>query len=86
MIQWLKLSAEATSRSRVNCIPAAIMLVLAGALVAGCGKGSAAPATPQALPLSVVQVEPSDVPVSNEWAARSTAMSTRNPSPRRTAI
>jgi membrane fusion protein, multidrug efflux system len=67
MIQWLRLSAEATGRNRVNCIPGASMLVLAGALVAGCGKGSAAPGAPQALPVSVVQVEPSNVPVSNEW-------------------
>src|ERR1700728_4189353 len=67
MIQWLRLSAEATGRNRGNCIPGASMLVLAGALVAGCGKGSAAPGAPPALPVSVVQIEPSDVPVSNEW-------------------
>src|SRR6202041_1160845 len=67
MIQWLRLSAEATGRNRVNCIPGASMLVLAGALVAGCGKGSAAPGPPPPLPVSVFQVEPSNVPVSNEW-------------------
>src|ERR1700677_2159517 len=67
MIQWLRLSAEATGRNRVNCIPGASMLVLAGTLVAGCGKGSAAPGAPPPLPVSVVQIEPSDVPVSNEW-------------------
>jgi membrane fusion protein (multidrug efflux system) len=51
----------------VNCIPAASLLVLALGLVTGCGKGSATPGAPPALPVSVVQVEPSDVPVSNEW-------------------
>ena len=29
MIQWLRLAAEATGRHRVNCIPAASMLILA---------------------------------------------------------
>src|ERR1700678_877737 len=67
MIQWLRLAAEATGRHRVNCIPAASLLVLALGLVTGCGKGSATPGAPPALPVSVVQVEPSDVPVSNEW-------------------
>jgi len=67
MIQWLRLAAQATSRHPVNCIPGASMLVLAGALVTGCGKAPAAAGAPQAMPVSVVQVEPSDVPVSNEW-------------------
>src|SRR6202789_3901294 len=67
MIQWLRLAAEATGRHRVNCIPAASMLILTFGLVTGCGKAPAAAGTPQALPVSVVQLEPSDVPVSNEW-------------------
>jgi membrane fusion protein (multidrug efflux system) len=66
MIQWLRLAAEATGRNRVNCIPGASMLV-AVALIAGCGKAPASAGQPQALPVSVVQVEPSDVAVSNEW-------------------
>ena len=67
MIQWLRFAAEATGRNRMNCIPAASMLVLGAALVTGCGKAPAAAGPPRALPVSVVQVEPSDVPVSNEW-------------------
>src|SRR6202789_959388 len=67
MIQWLRLAAEATGRHRVNCIPVASLLVLGLGLVTGCGKGSAAPAAPPPLPVSVVQVAPSDVAVSNEW-------------------
>src|SRR6202789_2776490 len=67
MIQWLRLAAEATGRHRVNCIPVASLLVLGLGLVTGCGKGSAAPGAPPPLPVSVVQVAPSDVAVSNEW-------------------
>jgi membrane fusion protein (multidrug efflux system) len=67
MIQWLRLAAEATRGNRMDCVPAASVLVLAGALVTGCGKAPAAAGAPQALPVSVVQVEPSDVSVSNEW-------------------
>ena len=40
MIQWLRSAAEATGRNRMNCIPAASMLILAAALVTGCGKAT----------------------------------------------
>jgi membrane fusion protein (multidrug efflux system) len=64
MIQWLRSAAEAIGRKR---IPAASLLILGAALLSGCGKAPA-PGGPQgALPVSVVQVEASDVPVSNEW-------------------
>jgi membrane fusion protein (multidrug efflux system) len=48
-------------------IPVACMLVLGPALLIGCGKAPAAAGPPGALPVSVVQVEASDVPVSNQW-------------------
>jgi membrane fusion protein, multidrug efflux system len=67
MIQWLRLAAEAPGRHGVHYIPGASMLVLGAALVTGCGKAPAAAGAPPALPVSVVQIEPSDVPVSNEW-------------------
>jgi membrane fusion protein (multidrug efflux system) len=66
MIQWLRRAAEATGR-KMNCIPTASMLTLGVALVTGCGKAPGAAGPPPALPVSVVQIEGSDVPVSNEW-------------------
>ena len=67
MIQWLKPAAEATGRNPMKWIPAASLLILQAALLTGCGKAPP-PGGPQgALPVSVVKVEASDVPVSNEW-------------------
>ncbi len=67
MIQWLKPAAEATGRNTIKWIPAASVLIFGAALLTGCGKAPAASGPPGALPVSVVQVEASDVPVSNEW-------------------
>jgi membrane fusion protein, multidrug efflux system len=72
MTQWLRSAAEATGRKRTTWIPTESMLVqstliLGAALLTGCGKAPAAAGPPPALPVSVVQVEASDVPVSNEW-------------------
>jgi multidrug efflux pump subunit AcrA (membrane-fusion protein) len=67
MIQWLRRAAEATGRKRLNCIPTASVLILGVALLTGCGKAPAAGGPPPAMPVSVVQIEASDVPVSNEW-------------------
>src|SRR3984885_12535817 len=67
MIQWLRSAAEATGRNKMNCIPAAGILILGTVLFTGCGKAPASSGPPQALPVSVVQIEASDVPVSNEW-------------------
>ena len=67
MIQWLKPAAEATGRNTTKWVPAASLLILGAALLTACGKAPA-PAGPQgAMPVSVVQVEATDVPVSNEW-------------------
>ena len=67
MIQWLRSAAEATGRNKMNCIPAGGMLILAAVLFTGCGKAPASSGPPPALPVTVVQIEASDVPVSNEW-------------------
>src|ERR1700728_2634094 len=67
MIQWLRSAAGAIGRNKMKRIPVASMLVRGPALLTGCGKAPAATGAPGALPVSVVQVEPSDVPVSNEW-------------------
>jgi membrane fusion protein (multidrug efflux system) len=48
-------------------IPAASMLVLEATLLTGCGQAPPAAGPRPALPVSVVQLEASDVPVSNEW-------------------
>jgi membrane fusion protein, multidrug efflux system len=53
MIQWLR--------------PATSILVLAPILLTGCGKAPAAGGPQGAMPVSVVQVAASNVPVSNEW-------------------
>ena len=67
MIQSIRLAADATRRNRVNNILAATLLVSSAALLAGCEKAPASAGPPPPLPVSVVQLEPSDVPVSNEW-------------------
>ncbi len=67
MYQWLRTFAQPTARGPVKYIPAAGLLVLGATVLAGCGKAPAAAAPPQALPVSVVQLEATDVPVSNEW-------------------
>src|SRR5580698_8247614 len=67
MTQWLGSAAEATGRKRITWISAGSTLMLGAALLTGCGKAPAASGPPPALPVSVVQVEASDVPVSNEW-------------------
>ena len=67
MIQWLRSAAEATGRNKLNCIPAAGMLIFGAVLFTGCGKAPASSGPPPALPVSVVQIEASEVPVSNEW-------------------
>lgn len=45
------------------------MLFLCAGLLSGCGKkeASAAPAPPPAMPVAVVKVEPTDVPIAGEW-------------------
>ena len=54
MIQWLRTVAAG-------------MVMLQAALLTGCSKAPAPAGPPPALPVSVVQIEASDVAVSNEW-------------------
>jgi membrane fusion protein, multidrug efflux system len=67
MIQWLRSAAGAIGRNQMKRIPVAGMMVLGPALLTGCGKAPAAAGPPGALPVSVVQIQASDVPVSNQW-------------------
>src|SRR6201995_2688416 len=67
MTQWLRFAAEATGRNKFNRISAASLAILGLGALTGCGKAPAAQGPPPALPVSVVTVEASDVPVSNEW-------------------
>jgi membrane fusion protein (multidrug efflux system) len=67
MIQWLRPAAEITGRNTNKWVSAVSVLILGAAFVTGCGKAPAAGGPPGALPVSVVQVAASDVPVSNEW-------------------
>lgn len=67
MYQWFRNFAEPTAGGPMKYIPAAGLLALSATLFAGCGKAPAAAAPPQALPVSVVQLEATDVPVSNDW-------------------
>jgi membrane fusion protein, multidrug efflux system len=54
--------------NRVSCIAIAGVLIMSAGLLAGCGKKSAAAAgPPPAMPVTVVQVKPVDVPLTGEW-------------------
>jgi RND family efflux transporter MFP subunit len=65
MNQWLKTAASTTARNRMN--RPALCMLLGSSLLAGCGKAPAAAGPPPAMPVAVVQLEATDVPVSNEW-------------------
>jgi membrane fusion protein (multidrug efflux system) len=61
---------SATSMIRfTGAKPACVIAVLAASagLLSGCGKKPAPPAAPQALPVTVVKVQPTDVPITGEW-------------------
>src|SRR6201996_9748793 len=45
----------------------AATIVLAGATLSGCGKKAAPAGPPPAMPVSVVKVEPTEVPITGEW-------------------
>jgi membrane fusion protein, multidrug efflux system len=67
MSHWLRRAAEIPACDRINWMGPAILVISSVALLAGCEKKPAAAGPPPALPVSVVEVQPSDVPVSNEW-------------------
>ena len=67
MSHWLRNPAATTASNQTNWMPQAILLLAGALLIAGCEQKPAAAGAPQALPVSVVEIEPSTVPVSNEW-------------------
>jgi len=61
-------AAATIARNRVTGVCTVGMLLLSAGLLSGCGKKEAAPAgPPQAMPVTVVKVEPTDVPITGEW-------------------
>ncbi len=67
MSHWLRRAADTPAFDQINWMQPAILLLASVALLAGCDKKPAAAGPPPALPVSVVEVQASDVPVSNEW-------------------
>jgi membrane fusion protein (multidrug efflux system) len=61
-------SAPLTVFNRVNRARMAGILLVGAGVLAGCGQKNAAPTgPPPAMPVTVVQVEPADVPLTGEW-------------------
>ena len=67
MSHWLRRTADTTAAYQINWMPQAILLVAGAMLLAGCETKPAAGGPPQAMPVSVVEIEPANVPISNEW-------------------
>ena len=67
MSHWLRCGAEATASNRTNWVPQVILLVAGAMLIGGCASKPPAAGPPPPLPVSVVELQPSQVPVSNEW-------------------
>jgi membrane fusion protein (multidrug efflux system) len=67
MNQWLRDAAGTAACNKTKWIAAAHVLLVGAALLAGCGQKPAAAGPPQAMPVSVVEVQPADVPLTNEW-------------------
>lgn len=61
------ITAAAVDSSILTSASAAILLSVGIAFLAGCTSKPPAAAPPQPLPVTVVQLEPTDVPVSGEW-------------------
>ena len=66
-IKQRKNAATTTDCNRVKCGSAAIVLLAGASFLAGCAAKPPAAAPPQPLPVSVVQLEPGDVPIQSEW-------------------
>jgi membrane fusion protein, multidrug efflux system len=67
MNQWLRHTTAMVGCNKVQTITTAGLLVLSVIALAGCEKKPAAAGPPPAMPVSVVEIQSSDVPVSNEW-------------------
>jgi membrane fusion protein, multidrug efflux system len=48
-------------------VPGVTLLTLSAALLGGCGQKAATAGPPQAMPVTVVEIVATDVPISNEW-------------------
>jgi membrane fusion protein, multidrug efflux system len=67
MTEQQAIAAGIPAFQRARLAVAGALLIGAG-LIAGCGEKKAGPAgPPPALPVSVVQIEPTDVPLTGEW-------------------
>lgn len=67
MNQWLKSFPETPGCDNMKWIPVAHVLLLSAALLAGCGEKPAAAGPPPPMPVSVVEIQPTNVPLTNEW-------------------
>ncbi len=67
MNQWLRRATGPTNYKKKMRMPGAPLLALGGLLLAGCGQKAATAGPPQAMPVTVVEIAATDVPVSNEW-------------------
>jgi membrane fusion protein (multidrug efflux system) len=63
-----KQAAATIVLNRVKCVGAVSMLLLSVGMFSGCDKKAAAPAgPPPAMPVTVVEVQPTDVALTSEW-------------------
>ncbi|SNT36262.1 membrane fusion protein, multidrug efflux system [Granulicella rosea] len=67
MSQRPRLAPTTTVFNRTRWMPAAGALVLGTTFFIGCEKKPAPAGPPQAMPVSVVDIEPQDVAIANEW-------------------
>jgi membrane fusion protein, multidrug efflux system len=68
MVEQYRTPAAPAVFNRVNCAWMAGVLFIGAALLVGCDNKNAAHAgPPQAMPVSVVEVTPTDVPLTGEW-------------------
>jgi membrane fusion protein, multidrug efflux system len=54
-------------KEKMNRLPFMALLLAGAGLVGGCAKKAAPAGPPPALPVTVVQVEPTEVPITGEW-------------------
>ena len=67
MNQWLRRAAGTTVCTKMKRMPGVAILTLGATLLAGCGQKAASAGPPQAMPVTVVEIQATDVPISNEW-------------------
>jgi membrane fusion protein, multidrug efflux system len=67
MIERYRQGAVLTVFNKANCAWMAGMLLVSAGLLTGCGQKAAPAGPPPAMPVTVVEVKPSDVPLTGEW-------------------